>query len=151
MVKIAGAYDRLARAIRNFSTALNGMDAVKVNSFTRLTGNLALLSAMDSTMFSNMLRVIESRSGVFANLLKVQGAELAKRPGVNVGGPGGPGVTTSKKDEQIKDAKGETQLQKLDKIYKVMVEMTGYTKSIDEHLQKPGTKKNEDIGAKGDD
>jgi len=152
MVKIAGAYDRLARAIRNFSTALNGMDAVKVNSFTRLTGNLALLSAMDSTMFSNMLKVIESRSGVFANLLKVQGAELGKRPGVNVGGPSGaPAGAQSKKDEQIKDAKGETQLQKLDKIYKVMVEMTGYTKSIDEHLQKPGTKKNEDIGAKGDD
>lgn len=148
MVKIAGAYDKLARAIKNFSTALNGMDVVKVNSFTRLTGNLALLSAMDSAMFSNMLKVIESRSGVFANLLKVQGAELGKRPGVNVAGSAG--SAQSKKGEQLKDNKGEDQLQKLDKVIILLKEMTKATKSIDEHLQNPTGKKNEDIGAQSD-
>jgi hypothetical protein len=148
MVKIAGAYDKLARAIKNFSTALNGMDVVKVNSFTRLTGNLALLSAMDSNMFSNMLKVIESRSGVFANLLKVQSAELGKRPGVNVAGSAG--SAQSKKAEQFKDNKGEDQLQKLDKVIILLKEMTKSAKSIDEHLQNPKTKKNEDIGAQSD-
>lgn len=148
MVKIAGAYDKLARAIKNFSTALNGMDVVKVNSFTRLTGNLALLSAMDSAMFSNMLKVIESRSGVFANLLKVQGAELGKRPGVNVAGSAG--SAQSKKGEQFKDNKGEDQLQKLDKVIILLKEMTKAAKSIDEHLQNPTGKKNEDIGAQSD-
>jgi hypothetical protein len=148
MVKIAGAYDKLARAIKNFSTALNGMDVVKVNSFTRLTGNLALLSAMDSNMFSNMLKVIESRSGVFANLLKVQSAELGKRPGVNVAGSAG--SAQSKKAEQFKDNKGEDQLQKLDKMIILLKEMTKSAKSIDEHLQNPTAKKNEDIGAQSD-
>lgn len=151
MVKIAGAYDKLARAIKNFSTALNGMDAVKVNSFTKLTGNLALLSAMDSTMFSNMLRVIESRSGVFANLLKTQSGELGKRAGVAVKGTGAPVSSNPKKGEQGVDAKGETQLQKLDKIYRELTRISSSAKSIDEALQKPGTKKNEDIGAKGDE
>lgn len=136
MVKIAGAYDKLARAIKNFSSALNGMDAVKVNSFTRLTGNLALLSAMDSTMFSNMLRVIETRSGVFADLLKSQAGEVTKRQGVSVSS-GGRGEAREKKDDPtkyLKDAKGETQLQKLDKVVALLSEMRTYAMNIDDHL-----------------
>ena len=120
MVKIASAYDKLASAIKGFSGALNSLDGGKVNMFRSLTGNLALLSAMDSNMFSNMLKVLESRSGVFANLLRDQakaegiGAKKGvKAPGAaiqsNKGGAG-------KDDGQPKDKRGETQLQKLDKI-----------------------------------
>jgi hypothetical protein len=119
MVKIASAYDRLASAIKGFSGALNSLDGGKVNMFRSLTGNLALLSAMDSNMFSNMLKVLESRSGVFANLLK----EQAKAEGIGKKGVKTPGsaiqsnkVGSGKDDGQPKDAKGETQLQKLDKV-----------------------------------
>ena len=120
MVKIASAYDKLASAIKGFSGALNGLDGRKVNMFRSLTGNLALLSAMDSNMFSNMLKVLESRSGVFANLLKQQ----AKAEGIGGKGVKTPGaaIQTTKagvgKDggEGAKDSRGETQLQKLDKI-----------------------------------
>ena len=121
MVKIASAYDKLASAIKGFSGALNGLDGRKVNMFRSLTGNLALLSAMDSNMFSNMLKVLESRSGVFANLLRDQaraegigGKKGVKAPGAviqttkaSVGRDGGEGA---------RDSRGETQLQKLDKI-----------------------------------
>jgi hypothetical protein len=152
MIKIAGAYDRLARAIKNFGSALNGLDIVKVNAFRSLTANLAMLSAMDSTMFSNMLKVIESRSGVFANLLKSQTAEITKRPGVNVAGAAGAAGQGKKVDESyMRDNKGETQLQKLDKVVALLSELRNSARSIDEHLQNPKMKKNEDIGAKGDD
>ena len=154
MVKIASAYDKLASAIKGFSGALNSLDGGKVNMFRSLTGNLALLSAMDSNMFSNMLKVLESRSGVFANLLKEQakaegiGKKGVKMPGsaiqTNKGGDG-------KSDGQLKDGKGETQLQKLDKIIILLSSMEtvmGFEKSLDQYLQNPTVtvKGSDDIG-----
>ena len=124
MVKIASAYDKLASAIKGFSGALNGLDGRKVNMFRYLTGNLALLSAMDSNMFSNMLKVLESRSGVFANLLRDQ-ARAEGIGGKRVKGdfaPPGAVIQTTKASvgrdggEGARDSRGETQLQKLDKI-----------------------------------
>lgn len=150
IIKVAGAYDMLAKSIRQFSSAINGLDVVKINSFKSLTGNLALLSAMDSAMFSNMLKVLETRSGVFANLLKSQAGDISNRPNVNVNTEVRSGVQGKKSEESFRDSKGETQLQKLDKVIALLNEMTKSTKSIDEYLQNPKKKSNEDIGAKGD-
>jgi hypothetical protein len=136
VIKTAGAYNLLARAIKNFSNSINSLDVVKVNAFRSLTGNLAILSAMDSNMFSNMLKVIETRSGVFANLLKSQTGEITKRQGVSVSS-GGRGEAREKKDDPtkyLKDAKGETQLQKLDKVVALLSEMRTYAMNIDDHL-----------------
>ena len=140
MIKIASAYDRLASAIKGFSGALNSLDGGKVNMFRSLTGNLALLSAMDSNMFSNMLKVLESRSGVFANLLKDQAkAEGIGKKGVKA--PGGSGAIQTNKiggDGQLKDSKGETQLQKLDKVIALLSSMesvTGFEKTLDTYLK----------------
>jgi hypothetical protein len=139
MVKIASAYDRLASAIKGFSGALNSLDGGKVNMFRSLTGNLALLSAMDSNMFSNMLKVLETRSGVFANLLK----EQVKTEGIGnkgVKAPAGSAIQTTKfgKDSgQPRDAKGETQLQKLDKVIALLSDInsvTGTGKTLDNYL-----------------
>jgi len=151
MVKIATAYDKLARAIKNFSSALNGLDPMRVRSFTVLTGNIAMLSALDSTMFNNMLKVLESRSGVFANMLQAQTSELSKRPAVKAGpGAGGAGVQSKKSDASYyKDAKGETQLQKLDKIYQVMVALKNEAIDINTFLH-TGKDTNDDMGSKGD-
>lgn len=147
MVKIAGAYDRLARSIKSFGSALNGLDVVKVNAFRSLTANLAMLSAMDSTMFSNMLRVIESRSGVFANLLKSQTAEVSRRPGVNLGASGRPEQRERREDvSYLKDGKGENQLHKLDKVIALLAEMRTYTMNIDDHLHNR-VRPNLDLGA----
>jgi hypothetical protein len=139
MVKIASAYDKLASAIKGFSGAINSLDGGKVNMFRSLTGNLALLSAMDSNMFSNMLKVLETRSGVFANLLK----EQVKTEGIGKKGvkaPGGSTIQTNKigGDGQLKDSKGETQLQKLDKVIALLSSMesvTGFEKTLDTYLK----------------
>jgi hypothetical protein len=151
MVKIANAYDALAKAVKNFSGAINGLNVGKLQEFRVLTGNLAMLSAMDSTMFSNMLKVLESRSGVFANMLQIQTAEISKRPAVKAGpGAGGAGVQSKKSDESYhKDAKGETQLQKLDKIYQVMVALKNEAMDINTFLH-TGKDTNADMGSRGD-
>jgi hypothetical protein len=149
MVKIANAYDTLAKAVKNFSGAINGLNVGKLQEFRVLTGNLAMLSAMDSNMFSNMLKVLESRSGVFANMLQIQTAELGKRPAVKSGA--GTGAVQSKKGDEsyLKDAKGETQLQKLDKIYQVLVILKNEATGINEFLHNP-KEENKDVGSKGD-
>ena len=154
MIKIASAYDKLASAIRGFSGALNGLDGRKVNMFRSLTGNLALLSAMDSNMFSNMLKVLESRSGVFANLLKQQ----AKAEGIGGKGVKTPGssIQTTKAGDgkgggQPKDSKGETLLQKVDKMIILLSSMEsvmGVEKTLDQYLLNPivTVKGSNDIG-----
>jgi len=154
MVKIASAYDKLASAIKGFSGALNGLDGRKVNMFRSLTGNLALLSAMDSNMFSNMLKVLESRSGVFANLLKQQ----AKAEGIGGKGVKTPGssIQTTKAGDgkdggQPKDSKGETLLQKVDKMIILLSSMEsvmGVEKTLDQYLLNPivTVKGSNDIG-----
>lgn len=149
MVKIASAYDRLARAVKNFSSALNSLNPGSVNSFTRLTGNLAVLSAMDSGMFSNMLTVLEKRSGVFAKLIDMQDKKAgSSMPQVKAGGPGGAVIKNKEGSGQPKDAKGENQLQKLDKIIFLLTKMNNNVGSIDEFLKNPKAK-NDEIG-KGD-
>jgi hypothetical protein len=150
MVKIANAYDTLAKAVKNFSGAINGLNVGKLHEFRVLTGNLAMLSAMDSTMFSNMLKVLESRSGVFANMLQIQTAELGKRPAVKAGA-GATGVQSKKADESSyhKDAKGETQLQKLDKVILLLKTIKDEAQGINLYLHNP-KETNADMGSKGD-
>jgi len=150
MVKIANAYDTLAKAVKNFSGAINGLNVGKLQEFRVLTGNLAMLSAMDSTMFSNMLKVLESRSGVFANMLQIQTAELGKRPAVKTGA-GATGVQSKKTDESSyhKDAKGETQLQKLDKVILLLKTIKDEAQGINLYLHNP-KETNADMGSKGD-
>ena len=137
MVKIANAYDRLARAIKGFSSALNGLDPIKVGSFTRLTGNIAMLSAMDSAMFSNMMTVLEKRSGVFADMLKTQ-EKAAGRPSVKVGGVGGAvqgGKKGAEDTSHIKDKKGENQLTKLDRVIELLTKISTEVDGLDTYLQ----------------
>ena len=148
MVKIANAYDTLAKAVKNFSGAINGLNVGKLQEFRVLTGNLALLSAMDSTMFSSMLKVLESRGGVFAKMLQVQKSEIDKRPVVKTTNTS---VAQAEKEDKsyLKDAKGETQLQKLDKIYLAMMTLAKEAKGINDFLHTPKGE-NKDLGSKGD-
>ena len=81
---MADAYDRLGDSIVKFNTSLDGMNLEKVNAFRMLTNNIAVLSAMDSDMFSDMMEVLEENSSVFTDLLKQQTAQDNAK--INVGG-----------------------------------------------------------------
>jgi hypothetical protein len=72
MVKLAKSYDKLAKSLRNFGGAIRGMDGEKLKQFRGMTANIAVLSALDSKMFDNMLTVLETRSSVFAKMLNAQ-------------------------------------------------------------------------------
>ena len=110
-----------------------------------LTGNLEMLSDMDSGMFSNMLKVLENRAGVFAKLIDIQERRaLSNMPQIrmNVPGVGGGASPQSKKGDDtshIRDNKGETQLQKLDKIVAILTEMNNNVVTIDSWLQSSKT------------
>lgn len=131
MVKLANAYEKLANSLRNFSNSLDGINQDKLDSFRSLTGNIALLSAMDSNMFGSMLDILESKSNVFANLLK------SEYKVSNVG-------ETSKKievksDKQvIKDPKTDPELQRLDRIIFLLSQITKEVGGLDNYLLSKG-------------
>jgi hypothetical protein len=85
MYKMASAYDVLGKSISKFNSSLNQMDLEKVSQFRMLTGNIAILSAMDSEMFNDILDTLEERSSVFAELLEIQYEENKSESKQNVG------------------------------------------------------------------
>ena len=133
MVKLAIAYDRLARSLKNFGGALRGMDSKKLNEFRGMTSNIAVLSALDSKMFDNMLTVLETRSSVFAKILNAQVTTTAKRGGVKVGDKKG-----DKKDLHKKGKHGDShhQMDILIDIMGLLVTQIGSGSTLDEFLQK---------------
>ena len=143
LTKIATAYDKLARAVKSFTAAINTLDVKKIESFKSITGVLT-----NTSLSSGRGGGGESK-GLFDALLKVKN-DLKNPVTVKPKSGAQSQFASTKAVPQAKDSKGETQLMKLDKIIALMSEMTRTTKSIDEHLQNPKTKKNADIGEKGD-
>ena len=115
MIKLAGAYDRLAKSLKNFSGSIQGIDANKLNSFRKLTGNIAVLSALDSKMFDNMLKVLESKAGVFGNLLKEQAPKIE----TSVKTKGGKNV--QQKTQEKSNAQTEKSLKEMVSLLKIVV------------------------------
>ena len=132
MVKLAIAYDRLGKSLKNFGGALRSLDSKKLNEFRGMTSNIAVLSALDSQMFDNMLTVLESRSSVFAKMLNAQapGPAVAKRPSV--------GATKPDKEKAKKGRHGDShsQMDLLIDLMSIMVSQIGEGSTLDEFLQK---------------
>lgn len=151
MLKIANAYDRLANAMRNFSRSLNSMDSLKLVQFRALTANLAVLSALDSRMFSNMMGVLERRAGVFGQLLYKE-----SRTGTGLVQGSRAQTQEMKKpfgkadDSHIRDQRGETQLMKLDKIVRILSAQNKQVDELYKFLQSEAgaPASNEDVGDK---
>ena len=143
MVMVAKCYDRLAKAVKNFSSSLNGIDPLRVNSFTRLTGNIALLSALDYKMFNNMMRVLDSQSGVFANMLQLQSGEFSKTPIMETNTKGS--SNTQGRGNISTNSSNMSGSDKLDKILAVLVDMNIHNKNIDDILASGSNRKNFDL------
>ena len=142
MVKIASAYDTLAKAVRNFSNAINSLNSVKLYQFRMLTGNLAMLSAMDSGMFSNMLKVLETRAGVFAKLIDIQERRaLANMPQVRTatgGQAGAPEVRKAAVSGGPRQQKDDNSA-KFDKMIFLLEQISNNSSGINDFLQNSGT------------
>ena len=100
IAKLSIAYTKLANSLGKFSGVINTLDVDKLTAFKSLTGNLALLSMMDSELFSSMLDTLEERAGTFTDIVKDFEKQQAETPGTTVGKkPGGGAVATDKKSD----------------------------------------------------
>jgi len=127
MHSMADAYDRLGDSIVKFNTSLDGMNLEKVNAFRMLTNNIAVLSAMDSDMFSDMMEVLEENSSVFTDLLKQQTAQDNAK--INVGGTLSSVGETSPLEEQNRILS-----EKIDAMIGLLSNINNSNSSIDDHL-----------------
>ena len=146
MNKMASAFDKLASSLNKFSSAIKSVDGQKVNMIRKLTGNIAILSSMDSKMFNNMMTVLEKRSSVFSKLLDSPrgggGPNVGEKPG------GGQREVWAKKGNQGPvDGKGESALQKLDRIARILDSINKNVDTVDDlvmHIM--SAKKEEKLG-----
>jgi len=142
MNKMASAFDKLASSLNKFSSAIKSVDGQKVNMIRKLTGNIAILSSMDSKMFNNMLTVLEKRSSVFSKLLDSPrgggGPNVGEKPG------GGQREVWAKKGNQGPvDGKGESALHKLDRIAHLLDSINKNVDTVDDLVMHIMTKKEE--------
>jgi hypothetical protein len=135
MVKIAGAYDKLANALKKFGGALDSIDGTKVNLIRRLTGNLAVLAALNQNSFEDMMQTLEDKASVFSKLLDIEQDEKSKRPSVG-----------DKKEDLVakkgavvkpKSKYGDTP-QQLDVIIGLLSNINQSTSGVDEYITSKG-------------
>jgi hypothetical protein len=129
---MANGYDILAKSVDKFASVINKLDPIKMTSFTRLTGNIALLSALDSKMFDNMLKVLERRGGVFVDMLKIQTSEIS---GVNLNPKEGDDKK-DKKDTKKVGSKGKSDSEKLDMVVELLSKITYFSEETSENTGK---------------
>ena len=134
MIRLAGAYDKLASSLQKFGGSLGSIDATKVELVRRLSGNLAVLSAMDSVMFDKMLSTLESRASVFSKLLDKDIG--AKRPSVGDRDKKGPSTSSSEKED--KKGKHGTLHEQLDQVIDLLTVINLSTGALDEYLTSKG-------------
>ena len=134
MTKVAVAYDALARSLQKFGNALSSIDGQKVSLIKNLTGNIAVLSAMDAEMFSKVMQVLESKASIFSKLITSESTK---------GGPTVGDKKTGGKSEtavSVKSAKPVTKEigEQLDDILKVLKQISYNTSGLDDWLAKQG-------------
>ena len=129
MLKIAAAYDKLAQSLEKFGNSLQMIDGTKVNLIRRLTGNLAVLAAMDSDALDRMMQTLEERASVFSKFVEVEKART-NRPTVGENkGRTTTGAATA--------GKGPTKMstnEQLDKIIEILSRIDTSTSTIDDYI-----------------
>ena len=137
MVKLANAYDKMANALKKFGGALASIDGQKVDVIRRLTGNMAVLAAMNEQAFASMMTTLENKGSVFAQLLDTDKTKTGP-----VVGEGKGKKTTDIIKSKPKSKYGET-YQQLDIMIDLLNNINRNTSQLDEFLDKQGFKTGE--------
>jgi len=129
MLKIAAAYDKLAQSLEKFGNSLQMIDGTKVNLIRRLTGNLAVLAAMDSDALDRMMQTLEERASVFSKFVEVEKARtnrptVGETKGKTTAGAAGAGKGPAKMSTN----------EQLDKIIEILSRIDNSTSTIDEYI-----------------
>ena len=128
MVKLAGAYDKLANSLKNFSSAINSLDPKKIGNFKELSNVVMKAGEKKNTsLVDNVAGAIESAvSGVGDFLSSVVGSSDS-------------GKSTSKEGSIIKTpgsiSKYGDMSGQLDMVIELLVKLNGSTKSLDVYLK----------------
>jgi hypothetical protein len=132
MIKMAGAYDKLATALKRFGGALQSIDGNKVNLIRKLTGNLAVLAALNKNAFENMLSTLENKASVFSKLLDVDN-EKGKRPSVGDRREGSVATSLAKPKSKYGDMHKQ-----MDMIISLLANINQSTSGVDEYIESKG-------------
>jgi hypothetical protein len=132
MVKLANAYDKMANALKKFGGALSSIDGQKVDVIRRLTGNMAVLAAMNEQSFTSMMTTLESKGSVFSKLIDIDKTKTGPVVGESKNKKGNVDSINKPKSKY-----GET-YQQLDIMIDLLNNINRNTSQLDEFLDKQG-------------
>ncbi len=132
MIKLAGAYDKLASSLRRFSNSLKSIDDDKVSSIRKLTGNLAILAAMNKSNFESMMNTLEEKGSVFSKLIDANND--SPRPAV---GDKKNNLKAADK-AKVKGSKYGSTAEQLDLVIDILTRIDSSTTSVDEYIASKG-------------
>ena len=93
--KLAEGYEKLSKGVKSLGNALGSIDMEKIEALNRISGNIILMSLMDSDQFESMMDALEEKAGIFVKVIdELQGeaeksAKSSNYPVRNIGGRGG--------------------------------------------------------------
>ena len=126
--QISNGYEKLSNTIRLLGNSINALDMEKLNSLKSFTGNIVLLSLMDSEQFEKMMTAFENKGGIFVKLMQEleEKTDKQQRYGT-IGSVRNTSGTTNNTDTQILSA--------LQTIAKNTGETARHTKSFSELME----------------
>ena len=103
--QISNGYEKLSNTIKLLGNSINALDMEKLNSLKSFTGNIVLLSLMDSEQFEKMMTAFENKGGIFVKLMQEleEKTDKQQRYGT-IGSVRNTSVTTNNTDTQILSA-----------------------------------------------
>ena len=93
--KLAEGYEKLSKGVKSLGNALSSIDMEKIEALNRISGNVILMSLMDSEQFESMMDALEAKAGIFVKVVEELQGEAEKSaknsayPVRNIGGNGG--------------------------------------------------------------
>lgn len=125
--QISQGYDKLSKSIKLLGNSLNSIDMDKLNNLKSLTGNIVLLSLMDSDQFEKMMTAFENKSGIFVKLMGELDEKVEKQRYGTIGSVRNSSTTNNGTDTQI--------LSTLQSIDRKMGQVVTNTKSLSELME----------------
>jgi hypothetical protein len=83
ITKLANSFEKLGESMKLFSDSIKSIDSQKLGLLKSMSNNVILLSLLDSDMLDKVLKTIEDRGGVFAELMSDFESKRVDSPSVS--------------------------------------------------------------------
>jgi hypothetical protein len=105
---LSNSYDKLGKSIKNLSNSINSIDIQKLQALNMMSGNIVLMSLMDSDQFEKMMDALEEKAGIFVDSINMLQGEAEKSPISRLSTPGGKSDTSGQILNVLQDIKTNT-------------------------------------------